>query len=57
MITITALITRRNKPKEITVIGNVKRTRIGLTSEFKIPKIKATINAVQIFSTCTPGKI
>lgn len=43
---IKALITNKNKPNVIIVIGNVKITKIGLTNKFKIDKTIATIIAV-----------
>jgi hypothetical protein len=52
-----ALITNKNKPNVISVIGNVRRMMSGLTKRFKIPKTSATKSAVQKLSTCTPGRI
>ncbi len=43
---ISALITNRNKPNVIMVIGSVRITNIGLTNKFKIDKTTATIIAV-----------
>lgn len=55
MIMINALITNKKRPKVKKVTGIVRNTRIGLSSEFKIAKTKATINAVMKLSTLTPG--
>ena len=44
---INALITKRNRPKVIIVIGNVKIIKIGFTNKFRIDKTIATIMAVQ----------
>lgn len=43
---IVALMTNRNKPKVIIVMGNVKITIIGLTIKFNKLKATATIIAV-----------
>lgn len=40
---IAALITKRKSPSDITVIGKVKKTRIGFTIAFSKPKTIATI--------------
>ena len=53
---IHALITNRNKPKVITVIGKVKMIKIGLTIMFSNPRTIATITAEVNPSTATPGK-
>ncbi len=44
---IRALITNRNKPKVIMVIGKVKMTKTGLTNKFNIDRTTATIMAVR----------
>jgi hypothetical protein len=54
--TIPALITNKNKPNVKTVIGKVKKTKIGFKKVFSKPKTTATITAVVILSTCTPVK-
>lgn len=43
---IKALIIKRNKPKVIMVIGNVKMTKTGFTKRFKTDNTTATIRAV-----------
>jgi hypothetical protein len=45
-ITMKTLMTRRNMPRVITVIGKVNITRIGLTMAFKNPRTNTNINAV-----------
>ena len=44
---IKPLITNKNKPKVIMVIGKVSMTSIGLTNKFNIDKTIATIIAVK----------
>ena len=44
---ISALITNKNKPKVIIVIGSVRMTNIGFTNKFKIDSTTATITAVK----------
>lgn len=48
---ITALMTKRKSPNDMTVIGNVKRTKIGFTMEFTIVNIKPAKIAVPIPAT------
>lgn len=52
-----ALIKRRKIPKVRIVIGNVNKTKIGLTINRSIPKTTATISADVYPSTVTPGRI
>lgn len=54
---ITALITNKNNPKVIIVIGKVRIIKIGLIIKFKIDKTTATIIAVVYESTYTPLRI
>ena len=54
-IIITALITKRNKPRVIIVTGMVKKTNIGFKKVFNRAKTTATIRAVVISSTTIPG--
>lgn len=54
---ISALITNKNNPKVIIVIGKVNITNIGLTIRFRIDKTTATIIAVVYESTYTPLSI
>ena len=42
---ITALMTSKNRPRVIMVIGNVRMTKIGLTNKFKIDNTTDTIIA------------
>ena len=44
---INALITSRNKPNVMMVIGRVRITNIGFTNKFKIDRTTATIMAVK----------
>ena len=53
----SALITKRKRPKVTTVIGNVSKTNIGFTIAFKQAKTKAKIMAVVISDMCTPDNI
>jgi hypothetical protein len=50
-----AFITRRNNPSVTTVIGKVRKIKIGFTKIFMMIKIKDTNIAIDILSTCTPG--
>lgn len=50
-------MTNKNKPKVITVTGNVRITNIGLIKRFSNPKTNATITAVPKLATYTPDKI
>lgn len=53
----TALITKRNKPKVIMVIGKVKMTKIGLTKASSTANTMARIMAdVNPSASCTPGR-
>ena len=54
---ISALITKRKRPKVTTVIGNVSKTNIGFTIAFKQASTKAKIMAVVISDICTPDNI
>lgn len=45
-ITIKTLMTKRNIPSVMTVIGKVRIIRSGLTIAFKIPSTKTKINEV-----------
>lgn len=54
---IKALITNRNRPKVMIVIGKVKIISIGFTNRFKMDKTRATITAVKYVSTFTPFNI
>ncbi len=49
-------MTNKNKPKVISVTGNVRITNIGFINKFNNPKTIATIIAVVKLATCTPGK-
>lgn len=51
-----ALITKRNSPNVRMVIGKVKITNMGFTKKLRILSTTATIIAVNIESTPTPGK-
>ncbi len=53
--TINALMTKIKSPNVRTVIGKVRKTKIGFTTEFRIPKTIATMIIVEIFETTTPG--
>lgn len=53
----TALITSRKIPRESTVIGRVRKTRIGLINALRTPRTTATIRAVRKSSIFTPGRI
>ena len=55
-IKITALITKRNKPKVKIVMGNVKKTSIGLIKAFIMPKTAAAQIAVDRLFIRMPGK-
>ena len=55
--TITAFITRENKPNVKKVIGKVKNEKIGLINVLINPKTKATPTAVRKLDTATPSKI
>lgn len=52
---IRIFITNANNPKVRIVIGKVKSRRIGFTNVLRSPKTNATIRAVRIESTTTPG--
>jgi hypothetical protein len=52
---IPALITNKNKPSVTTVIGKVRKIRIGLTNTFKMIRIADTSIAIDILVTSTPG--
>ena len=52
----TALITSRNNPSVITVMGNVRTTRTGLTMSFNNAKTTATMMALKYPATATPGR-
>ena len=56
MMIINALITNKNKPKVITVIGKVSTTKTGFTIKRNRPKTIATIIADQKLATATPGR-
>lgn len=51
-----ALMTRRNRPKVKIVIGKVRMTKIGFTKKLSKLSTTATIMAVNIEATPTPGK-
>ena len=54
---IAALITNRNKPKVMMVIGKVKMTKIGFTKESSTARTTAKIMAdVNPSASCTPGR-
>ncbi len=53
----SALMTRRNKPSVMMVIGMVRKTRIGFTMAFTIPKIIATSTDEPKLETFTPERI
>lgn len=53
---IKAFITNRNRPKVKTVIGSVKRIKMGFTIMFKKPRTKATITDVANPSIATPDR-
>lgn len=53
---IIPLMTSKNKPRLNTVIGKVKRTKIGFTKRFNTPKTSATVKAVVKASTTIPLK-
>lgn len=55
--TIRALITKRNRPKVMMVIGQVNITITGLINAFTIPIRKAAKKAGPNPLTVTPGKI
>lgn len=52
-----ALITIKNNPSVIMVIGSVNKIRSGFKRALKTPSTNATRSAVQKLTTCTPGKI
>jgi len=52
---INALITSKNKPKVISVIGKVNRIRIGFIKMLSSPRTTATISEVVKFAIVTPG--
>ncbi len=52
-----ALIINKNNPKVTIVMGKVKMTSIGLTSNRNKAMTIATIIAEPYPSTCTPGRI
>ncbi len=54
---ISALITKRKRPRVTTVIGNVRKTNIGFIMAFKQANTNAKIIAVVILEICTPDKI
>ena len=54
---IIALITKRNNPRVMIVIGRVKMTRTGLIKKLSKPNTKAKTSAVVYRSICTPGVI
>lgn len=54
---IMVLMTSKNKPKVSSVIGKVKKTSIGFTMAFRKARTAATITAIIMFSTYTPGRI
>ncbi len=51
------LITNKNNPNVIIVMGNVRNIIIGLIKTFKSPKTIATINAAFKSVTVIPGSI
>ena len=54
---ITALITKRNKPKVTMVIGKVNRTKTGFTNASNTANTTARIMAdVKPSASCTPGR-
>ena len=50
-----ALMTNKNKPRVMMVMGRVSTIKIGFTKKFNMLSTKATIMAVTIESTPTPG--
>lgn len=50
-----AFITKIKSPRVTTVIGRVRKTKIGRKIIFIAPNTTANTNAVSIPSTCTPG--
>ena len=50
-------MTRINNPRVTTVMGSVRRTRIGFIKAFVIPSMSPTINAVVIEFILTPGRM
>jgi hypothetical protein len=48
---IAAFITNKNKPSVTTVIGNVRKIKIGFTKMFMMIKTKETNMAIDILST------
>jgi hypothetical protein len=52
----SAFTTIRNRPRVISVIGRVRKIRIGFTKIFKIAKTIDRIIAVSAFSISTPGR-
>ncbi len=53
-INVTALITNRNKPRDITVTGKVKTTKIGFTIKLTIARITLATIAEEMPATSTP---
>ena len=54
---ISALITKRKRPKVTTVIGKVSNTNIGFIIAFRQARTNAKIIAVVISEMCTPDNI
>ena len=52
---IRALMTNKKSPKVTIVRGNVRTTRMGLKSAFRIPKIAAPIMAAPALAILIPG--
>lgn len=53
---IRALMTNKNSPRLMMVIGNVNSTKTGLIKALTTAKTIATTTAVHQLLTCTPGK-
>ena len=53
----TALITSVNRHKVKNVMGSARNSSMGFTNVFNVPKTTATIAAVRIEDTTTPGRI
>jgi hypothetical protein len=52
---IPALMTSRNNPNVKTVMGNVRKIKIGFTKTFNKISTNETTIAIDILVTCTPG--
>lgn len=53
----SALITNKNNPIVMMVMGRVKIMRMGFIKKLSKPKTKAKITAVENWLICTPGAI